>query len=100
IASAPDPTTGKPDAAKVHNYFATHPDSQPLVEWSSHHTASASYFQSTYYSIHTFWFVDGTGARDACRWRFVPRDGARELTAAQIAAVPHDFLESGFIART
>ena len=100
VAARPDPNTGKPDPAKLRDYFANHPDAQPLVEWSSHHNPSASYFQTTYYSVHTFWFADAKGSKHAVRWRFVPRDGEKELTGAQLAAAPHDFLESGLIERT
>jgi catalase len=34
------------------------------------------------------------------RWRFVPEDGEKELTADQMAKAPNDFLESALITRT
>lgn len=100
IAARPDPATGKPDAKTLSDYFATHPDAKPLAEWSSHHTPSASYYQTTYFSIHTFRFLDAKSGDHPVKWRFVPRDGDKELTKAEIAAAPHDFLESGLIERT
>ena len=34
------------------------------------------------------------------RWRFVPRDGTKEMTDAEMKAAPHDFLEKNLIERT
>lgn len=99
VAARPDPETGKPDARKLDAYMASHPDARPLAEWSKHHGPTASYFQSTYYSIHTFEFLDAKGIAHPVKWRFVPRDGVKELTAAQIASAPHDFLETTLIER-
>jgi catalase len=99
IAARPDPNTGKPDPKKLEAYLASHPDAQPLAEWSKVHGPTASYFQSTYYSIHTFEFVDAKGSLHPVRWRFVPRDGVKELSAAQIASASHDFLETTLIER-
>jgi len=100
LAVKPDPKTGQPDAEKVKAYYATHPDSLPLKELSSEHTPTANYYQTTYFSIHTFKFVDAKGTEHPVRWRFVPRDGVKELTAEQMKAAPHDFLEKNLIART
>ena len=99
VASRPDPNTGKPDPKRLSDYMASHPDARPLAAWSKHHGPTASYFQSTYYSIHTFEFLDAKGAAHPVKWRFVPRDGVKELTAAQIASAPHDFLETTLIER-
>jgi len=100
VAAKPDPRTAKPDPAKVNAYMASHPDAKPLAEWSSHHTPTANYYQSAYFSIHTFKFVDARRTEHLVKWRFVPRDGVKELTAAQMQAAPHDFLEKNLIERT
>ena len=34
------------------------------------------------------------------RWRFVPRDGTKEMTPEEMKAAPHDFLEKNLIERT
>jgi catalase len=99
VAARPDPNSGKPDPKKLSDYMASHPDARPLADWSLQHGPTASYFQSTYYSIHTFQFVDAKGIAHPVKWRFVPRDGVKELTAAQIASAPHDFLETTLIER-
>ena len=100
IAAKPDPNTGKPDPEKLKAYAATHPDAMALTTLASHHTPTANYYQTTYFSIHTFKFIDAKGTEHLVKWRFIPRDGVKELTAAQIKAAPHDFLEKGLIERT
>ena len=100
VAATPDPKTGKPDPEKLKAYAATHPDAMALRELSSHHTPTANYYQATYFSVHTFKFIDAKGAEHMVKWRFVPRDGTKELTADEIKAAPHDFLEKNLIEHT
>src|ERR1700689_3714286 len=82
VAAKPDPNTGQPDPEKLKAYAATHPDAMALTELSSHHRPTANYYQTTYFSVHTFKFIDAKGTEHPVRWRFVPRDGTKELTAA------------------
>jgi catalase len=100
VAAKPDPKTGKPDPQKVQSYYATHPDSLALRDYSSKHSPTANYYQTTYFSVHTFKFVDAKGAEHPVRWRFVPRDGTKEMTAEEMKAAPRDFLEKNLLART
>jgi catalase len=100
VAAKPDPKTGKPDPEKLKAYAATHPDAMALRQYASEHTPTANYHQTTYFSVHTFKFVDAKGTEHPVRWRFVPRDGTKELTAAEMKAAPRDFLEKNLIERT
>jgi catalase len=100
VAAKPDPKTGKPDPEKLKAYAATHPDAMALTELASHHTPTANYYQTTFFSIHTFKFIDTKGTEHLVKWRFVPRDGTKELTAAESKTAPHDFLEKNLIERT
>ena len=99
IAAKPDPKTGQPDPEKLKAYAASHPDAMALTQLASRHTPTANYYQSTYFSIHTFKFMDARGAAHPVKWRFIPRDGTKELSAAEIKAAPHDFLEKNLIER-
>jgi catalase len=56
----------------------------------------ASYANCAFYGIHTFRFVDRAGKTTNVRWRFVPEDGERSLTDAQLAQKPREFLEAAF----
>ncbi len=100
IAAKPDPKTGQADPEKLKAYAATHPDAMALSELTRNHTPTANYYQTTYFSIHTFKFIDAKGAEHPVRWRFVPRDGTKELSAAEMKSAPHDFLEKNLIERT
>lgn len=100
VAAKPDPKTGKPDPEKLKAYAATHPDAMALNKYTSQHTPTANYYQTTYFSVHTFKFVDAKGTEHPVRWRFVPRDGTKEMTAAEMKAAPRDFLEKNLIERT
>jgi catalase len=100
VAVKADPKTGQPDPEKVKAYFASHPDAGPLQQLASQHKPTANYFQSTYFSVHTFKFIDAKGTEHLVRWRFVPRDGTKELSAEEMKAAPHDFLEKNLIERT
>jgi catalase len=100
LAAKPDPKTGQPDPEKLKAYAAAHPDSMALNELASRHTPTANFYQTTYFSIHTFKFIDARGTEHPVRWRFVPRDGTKEMTAAEIKAAAHEFLERNLIDRT
>jgi catalase len=99
-ASKPDPKTGAPDPEKLKAYVASHPDAKPLIDLGAKHNPTANYYETPYFSIHTFKFVDAKGVEHPVRWRFIPRDGVKELTTAEIKAAPHDFLEKQLIDRT
>jgi catalase len=100
LAAKPDPKTGQPDPEKLKAYAATHPDAMAATELASHHTPTANYYQATYFSIHTFKFIDAKSTEHMVRWRFVPRDGTKEMTAVEMKAAPRDFLEKNLIERT
>jgi catalase len=100
VAAKPDPKTGQPDPEKLKAYAASHPDAMASNEYASHHTPTANYFQSTFFSIHTFKFVDSKNTEHPVKWRFVPRDGTKDLTTAEMKSAPHDFLEKNLIERT
>ena len=99
-AAKPDPKTGMPDPEKLKAYAASHPDAKPLIDLSAHHTPTANYYQTPYFGIHTFKFIDAKGVEHLVKWTFVPRDGVKELTPAEMKAAPHDFLEKNLIERT
>jgi catalase len=99
VAAKPDPKTGKPDPEKLKAYAASHPDAMALSRYTSSHAPTANYYQSTYFSIHTFRFIDAKGIEHMVKWRFVPRDGTKEMTAAESKAAPRDFLEKNLIER-
>jgi catalase len=91
-ADLPDPATGKRDPEKLKAYIAKHPDYKNWVDWFATHNPPSSYAETVYYSVHAFKFIDSDKEAHWVKWRFEPRDGAKFLTDAEIAAAPKDFL--------
>jgi catalase len=100
LAAKPAPKTGKPDPEKLKAYATTHPDAMALTKLASEHNPTANYYQTTFFGIHTFKFIDPKGTEHLVKWRFVTRDGTKEMTAAEMKAAPRDFLERNLIERT
>lgn len=96
LALKPDPATGKPDPAALAAFAKMHPESAGLPE----HNPPPSYANSAYFGIHTFRFIDRDERTTLVRWRFVPQDGEKSLTDAELASRPRDFLERALIERT
>jgi catalase len=99
IASRPDPKTGKPDPKKLREFLASHPDALAQSQFLMENNPPQSYATATYYSIHTFEFIDRAGELRPVKWRFVPGDGEKELTADEMSGAPKDFLEQRLIER-
>lgn len=98
-AAKPDPKTGKPDPDKMKAFFAAHADALGQADFLASHNPPAEYFNETFYSIHTFKFLDAKGAQHLVKWRFVPHDGEKRLTDGQLKTASHDFLEQDLVAR-
>jgi catalase len=99
IALKPDPATGKPDPAALQAFAATHPDSVGMTKFYEEHNPPPSYANSAFFGIHTFKFIDKNDKTTLVKWRFVPEDGEKELTNAELASMPRDFLEQAMIDR-
>jgi len=100
LALKPDPATGKPDPAALAAFAASHPDARGQAKFLADNDPPASYASDSYYGIHTFEFVDRAGKVTLVKWRFVPQDGEKRLTDAELSSAPRNFLEPALIART
>jgi catalase len=92
-ATAPDPTTGKPDPAKPPAFFAAHPEAQPFLAWVKTAKPSASFVTETYNSVNAFVLVDAAGKRQAVRWSLVP-DAQTGSQASAPAPDTKDYLQA------
>ena len=99
IATKADPKTGKPDPETVKAFFTAHPEVLKPASFFSEHNPPENYYSAEFYGIHTFKFVDAAKTEHLVKWRFVPQDGAKPLTDAELKAAPHDFLEKNLIAK-
>lgn len=99
LATRPDPATGKPDPDKVKAFRAAHPENKAQTEYLDTHNPPASYATSAYFGLHTFRFIDKDGQATLVRWQFVPQDGEKSLTDAEVKTADPNFLEPALIKR-
>jgi catalase len=100
IALRPDPVTGKPNPEALKEFAASHPDNAGQATFLADDNPPPSYANSAYYGIHTFKFLNKDNQTTLVKWRFVPEDGEKELSDAELASSPPDFLEQALIDRT
>jgi catalase len=100
LSNMADPATGKPDPEKQKKFRETHPDTKPLGEFMAKNNPPSSYANSDFFGIHTFKFVNASNQTTLVRWQFVPEDGVKRLTDAELATAPTRFLDEDFLAKT
>ncbi len=99
IATRPDPATGKPDPEKIKAFHAAHPDSVAQAQFLDANNPPTSYANSAFYGIHTFKFINKANKTTLVRWEFVPQDGEKRLTDAEMKTAGANFLEPALIER-
>jgi len=100
MSNMPDPATGKPDPEKQKAFRETHPDAKPLGEFMAKNNPPVSYANSDFFSIHTFKFINQKNDTTLVKWQFVPEDGVKRLSDAEMASAPSRFLDEDLIAKT
>lgn len=100
VASRPDPATGKPDPKKLKAFLDSHPDARAQAAYLKSHHPPVSFANSDYFGIHTFKYIGKDDKTTLVRWRFVPADGVKRLSDAQMKSMPRDFLAQELIERT
>jgi catalase len=96
VAAKPDPYTGRPDLQRLRDFSAAHPDAFAQTNFVTSIDPSSSYAGSTYFSIHTFRFIDDEGRTHFVRWRFVPQDVEMTVAPFEAARTAEDVIEEGF----
>jgi catalase len=99
-ALKPDPRTGEPVPEALKAFAGSHPDNADQARFLADHNPPPSYANSPYYGIHTFRFINRDDTVTLVRWRFVPEDGEKALSNAELAAMPANFLEDALVRRT
>ena len=82
MASAPDPTTGKPDPAKMKSFFEKHPEAAKAMPLIGSQPASSGFADSTYNSLNAFRFIDAKDVVTPVRWAMVPVQAVKPFPAA------------------
>jgi catalase len=94
VAVKPDPNTGAPDLQRLHAFLAAHPDAFAQSNFATATDAPSDYASATYFSIHTFRFIDAEGRAHFVRWRFLPQDEGTTSSPSEAAdALPERLSE-------
>ncbi|QLY31726.1 catalase family peroxidase [Nocardia huaxiensis] len=80
-AYAPDPSTGKPDPARVRDYLAAHPKTAAALWIIEQNPPTASFATSTFHGLNAFECVDAHGRRTPVRWRLEPETTEATVTS-------------------
>ncbi len=98
-ATAPDPATGKPDAARIAAYLAVHPETRAFNQWLKDNPVPSSFANGTYYSINAFRFTDAEGVQHFVRWSLVPEAAFEALDKSTLSTLDKNYLFGEVIGR-
>jgi len=87
IASKPDPSTGKPDPAKMKRFLARHPETVQALTVIKGQPVSSGFGNSTFHGLNAFRFINSAGDFIPVRWLMTPM---QPFEAASTASVPQD----------
>jgi catalase len=87
IASKPDPSTGKPDQAKMKRFLARHPETVQALTVIKGQPVSSGFGNSTFHGLNAFRFINSAGDSIPVRWLMTPM---QPFEAASTASVPQD----------
>jgi catalase len=68
--------TGKPDPEAMKRFYAAHPETVAATAVNKTRPPTPGFADSTFSSLNTYFFVDGSGARTPVRWSFAPMQAA------------------------
>jgi catalase len=87
IASKPDPSTGKPDPAKMQVFLASHPETAQALAVIKGQPVSSGFDNSTFHGLNAFRFIDAAGDSIPVRWLLMPM---QPFEAASTGSAPQD----------
>jgi catalase len=98
LASAPDPATGKPDAARMQAFLAKYPESAKAIQLIRSQPMATEFENSPYNSLNAFRFINAAGAVTCVRWAMVPAKSFAPATAANVEPADTNYLFDALIA--
>jgi catalase len=99
LASAPDPSTGKPDPAKMKAFLEQHPEAAKAMALIKQAPTSSGFGDTTFYGLDAFRFVNAAGASVPVRWSLVPVQPFVTESPAQSATADKNYLFDALITR-
>ena len=97
VASQPDPSTHKPDPAKMAAFAAKNPETVRALGIITSHAPSSGFDNSTFYGLNAFRFTNAEGTTIPVRWTLVPVQPLESASAGG-ASQDKNFLFDGLIA--
>jgi len=87
IASKPEPSTSKPDPAKIKAFLARHPETVQALTVIKSQPVSSGFGNSTFHGLNAFRFINSAGDPIPVRWLMMPM---QPFEAASAGSVPQD----------
>ncbi len=82
IASKPDPSTGKPDPARINAFLARHPETARVLALLKGQPVSSGFENSTFHGLNAFRFINAAGDSTPVRWLLTPEQPFEAAGAA------------------
>ena len=92
FATAPDPTTGKPDPAKMKVFLDRHPEAVRAIALIKQSPLSSGFADATFNSLNAFRMVDAAGLSTPVRWATMPSQPFKAEHPAQAASTDKNYL--------
>lgn len=87
---------GKPNPEKTMAFVKANPSVQANVMWNQTAKTPASYANTAFFGIHTFYFTNQQGTKTKFRWDIQPDLGVKTLEKDEAAKMPKEFLADTF----
>ena len=82
-ASKPDPSTGKPDPAKMQAFLARHPETVQAIKVIKGQAVSSGFDDTTFRGLNAFRFINAAGDSIPVRWLLTPEQSVEAASAVQ-----------------
>lgn len=99
VASTPDPSTGKPDPARMQAYLAKHPETVAFLARMKARPLASGFADDSYNSVDGFLFVAPDGTRRLVRWTMQAEEPFATLPASVRDAKPANYMFDDLLAR-
>ena len=97
-AFAPDPASGKPDPAKIHDFLVEYPETAKALPLIMGRAVSSGFENGTFNSLNAFRFIDADGGVTYVRWSMVSLQPFEPVSATRPAQGDKNYLFDALIA--
>jgi catalase len=87
---------GKSDPAKTMAFIQQNPSLQAHVMWNQNAKTAASFANTEFFGLHTFYFDQPNEKQTKFRWNIKPNLGVKTLEKAELDSMPTEFLADTF----